>query len=212
MRTSPPSPATVSPVHVQRGAALVVALIFLVSLTLLGLAAMGGNTLQQRMTYSVGETNLAFQSAESGLVAGESWLESQTNQPVPDCTGTCGASTAIWAGRPPAGTPREVSLSNLRSSTWWNNQGRKFGFAYTETASPALVAGQQYALSGEPVDVDSLRYPRYVVEELGKDPTGSLVIGGPRVYTLWYYQISARGTGAQPQPATVVQSVYTKGF
>lgn len=195
----------------QRGAALVVALVFLIALTLLGLAAMGGNTLQQKMTYSVGEYNLAFQSAESGLSAGETWLESRLDKPAGDCAVPCGATTSVWLGATLTPTP-EVTLINLRSTTWWNNQGRKFGFTYEDGAAPALVAGQQYSLGGDVVADTSMRYPRYVIEELGKDPKGSYVTGISTPYTLWYYQISARGTGAQPLPATVVQSVYTKGF
>ena len=39
----------------QSGAALVVSLVFLMALTLLGVAAVSGNTLQQRMAYSVAE-------------------------------------------------------------------------------------------------------------------------------------------------------------
>lgn len=199
----------------QRGAALVIALVFLVALTVLGLAAMGGNTLQQKMAYSVGENNLAFQSAESGLSAGESWLESRMEQPAADCTAPCGTATSIWPGRP-VGTSPEVNLANLRDSAWWNTRGRKFGFTYEDVAGETEVLDQRYSLGGVPLDLtvaaDAKRYPRYVIEELGKDPSGSVVVGGPKLYTLWYYQLSARGTGAQPLPATVVQSVYTKGF
>jgi len=195
----------------QKGAALIIALVFLIALTLLGLAATGGNTLQQRMTYSVGETNLAFQSAESGLSAGEAWLEARIDKPSADCSGNCGGTASIWPGRPTSGTP-QVSLANLRNFTWWTNQGRLFGHTYTEGATASLVPGQQFSVGGEAIPLDSARYPRYVVEEMGKDPTGTLVVGGPQLYTLWFYQISARGTGAQTNPPAIVQSVYSKGF
>ena len=55
----------------QSGAALIVALIFLVALTVLGVAALDGNTLQQRMTFGLTENVKSFQAAESALAVGE---------------------------------------------------------------------------------------------------------------------------------------------
>lgn len=204
----------------QQGAALVVALVFLIALTLLGLAAMGGNTLQQRMAYSAGETNLAFQGSESALVSGETWLEGQGSQPVPDCvmaippalSPVCGNTISIWAAVPPAAALPEVRMANITNSTWWQDQGRPFGWSYVEGTAPAPVLGQEYLVAGQAWAVTNTRYPRYVVEELGEDPEGSVVEGGPKVFTLWYYRVTARGTGAQANPASLVQSVYSKGF
>ncbi len=76
------SPNSVRP---QTGAALIIALVFLVALTLLGIAAMSGNSLQEKMAYSAGETNISFQSAETAVSAGEAWLEARIAQPIPDC-------------------------------------------------------------------------------------------------------------------------------
>jgi len=50
----------------QRGAVLFVALIFLILLTLLGLAASGNSILQERMTGGVRNRQLALMGAESG--------------------------------------------------------------------------------------------------------------------------------------------------
>lgn len=199
----------------QTGAALVVALTFLVALTIMGLASMGNNSLQLKMAYSSGESNLAFQGSESGIANGELWLEGQVFQPVPDCPlsdpDSCGDSTSIWPARPAAGTP-EVNTSNLFSHNWWLVQGRPFGWTYNSLGAPAAISGQEYQIGGSAVAVSSSSYPRYVIEELGKDPTGSLVIGGARQYTLWYYQVSGRGGGYQTNSQAISQSVYTKGF
>ena len=51
------------------GIALPVALILLLIVTLVGLAAMRGTTLQQRMTAHFYDRELAFQAAEAGLRA-----------------------------------------------------------------------------------------------------------------------------------------------
>lgn len=58
----------------QRGAALVVALIFLLVLTLLGTTAMRGTTMQERMAGNTRDWNLAFQAAEAALREAENFL------------------------------------------------------------------------------------------------------------------------------------------
>ena len=51
----------------QRGAALITALVFLTVLTLLAIASMGTNTLEEKMAANAQEVNRAFQTAETGL-------------------------------------------------------------------------------------------------------------------------------------------------
>lgn len=163
-----------------------IALIILVVLTLLGLAAMSGNLLQQKMTYGAAQTNLAFQAAESALAAGEFWLESQVDRPVAaNCDVDCPAGTPVRREADPGNSPL------VREQSWWLEQGI--------APSQALVDVQDQ--------------PRYVIEELGRGPGASIVLGVPRDATLWYYRVTARGTGSKADgtPA-LVQSVYTKGF
>lgn len=56
-----------SPPTAQRGVALVVALILLVVLTLVGLAAVRGTIMQQKMTSNFSDRQIAFQVGEAGL-------------------------------------------------------------------------------------------------------------------------------------------------
>lgn len=51
----------------QRGAALVMALVILLILTLLGITAMGTSSLQEKMAGNIQEATRAFEAAESGL-------------------------------------------------------------------------------------------------------------------------------------------------
>lgn len=163
-----------------------IALVILVVLTLLGMAAMSGNLLQQKMAYGAAQTNLAFQSAESALAAGEFWLESQVDRPVAaSCDVDCPAGTTVRRASEPETSPI------IRDQGWWLQQG--------------IVPVQVKADVGEP--------PRYVIEELGRGSGASIVLGGPKSVTLWYYRVTARGTGSQADgPPALVQSVYTKGF
>lgn len=51
----------------QRGAVLIVALLFLVILTMLGLTAMSGTTMEERMSGNTRDINVALQAAEAAL-------------------------------------------------------------------------------------------------------------------------------------------------
>lgn len=62
----------------QRGAALVTGLIFMVVLTLLVVSAMRGTLLEEKMSGNARDANLAFQSAEAALRAGEQELNGAT--------------------------------------------------------------------------------------------------------------------------------------
>lgn len=62
----------------QRGAALVTGLIFMVVLTLLVVSAMRGTILEEKMSGNARDADLAFQSAEAALRAGEQVLNGAT--------------------------------------------------------------------------------------------------------------------------------------
>jgi len=58
----------------QQGVALAAALILLILVTLIGIAAIRGTTLQQRMTANFYDREVSFQNAEAGLAAGAAAL------------------------------------------------------------------------------------------------------------------------------------------
>ena len=58
----------------QSGAALIIALIFLLLMTLLSTSAMRTSTMQERMAGSMRDWNLGFQGAEASLRAAEKYL------------------------------------------------------------------------------------------------------------------------------------------
>lgn len=59
----------------QRGSALIIALVFLLVMTLLGVTAMQGTTQQETMAGNARQRNLAFQATEAALRSGEQSLE-----------------------------------------------------------------------------------------------------------------------------------------
>lgn len=63
--------------HRQTGTALIIALIFLLLMTLLGTSSMRTSTMQERMAGNMRDWNLGFQSAEAALREAEEWLLDQ---------------------------------------------------------------------------------------------------------------------------------------
>jgi type IV pilus assembly protein PilX len=73
-----------NPAGRERGSALAIALIFLLLMTLLGVSAMRSSNMQERMAGNLRDRNMAFQSAEAALRAGETWLLGIANQQAAD--------------------------------------------------------------------------------------------------------------------------------
>lgn len=96
------------PLGNEHGAVLVVGLMLLVVLTLLGVVAMQGTTLQERMAGNMREQEQAFQSAEAALRAGEVFLRTTEILPAfeganglypqPDPAAPRWAQPATWSG------------------------------------------------------------------------------------------------------------------
>ena len=60
----------------ERGAALVISLIFLLVITIVAIAGTRSTTMQERMAGNTRDRNLAFQAAESGLREAEDFIDS----------------------------------------------------------------------------------------------------------------------------------------
>ena len=76
----------------QRGAVLVVALIFLVVMTMLILASIRGSVMQERMASNLYDRSLAFQAAEAALREGERFVLETAPKPTAagcDSSGNC---------------------------------------------------------------------------------------------------------------------------
>lgn len=172
-----------------RGMALVAALIFLLVLTILGVASMSGAHLQEKMAANLQEQTIAFQAAETGLRAGEDWIFNLISKPdfpnnkiglyLPSTNGTPQWDIVDWNG---GGV---VTYPNVPGKT---------------------VAGTTLAVA---------KQPRYIVEDLGEvpDQNGSLSVAtnykGKGTTVL---RITAHGAGRTPVSVSEVQSTYWKKF
>ena len=133
----------------QRGITLVVVLLLLVIVTLLGLAAMRGTLMQERMSGNVTARGIAFQAAESALRDAEEWLiDADPAIPASGCTS--GACAMPVDGEAPA----------WEATGFWTTTG-----------------GYRTA-SNEGDDEGEVAILRYVVESLGEG-SASGGAGGP---------------------------------
>ncbi|PCH82928.1 MAG: pilus assembly protein PilX [Piscirickettsiaceae bacterium] len=175
----------------QQGAVLAVSLIFLLVLTLLGIAGMQSTIMEEKMSGNMRDKALAFQASESGLINGETHsqtLLSSTSPFLANCTGglclPSTTSTPIWS---------DATKVN------WGTATNTFAYGSTITATNLGLISSQ---------------PQYVVELLPEPPKGvgqSLATGkGNSISTVEIFRVTSRGLGGSANAPVMVQSVYKK--
>jgi len=98
--------------HRQSGVALIVALILLTVIILIGLAAIRGTTVQQKMTANFYDREIAFQNAEAALHAGAAALSSNPASII-----NCSAGGNTCKADPFDGTPTAGSIQTVPTGT-----------------------------------------------------------------------------------------------
>jgi type IV pilus assembly protein PilX len=185
-----------APQRRQKGAILIIALLFLVLLTIIGVSSISGVTLEEKMAGNLREQNVAFQAAESALRDAEIDLEggiggTGNRDPMTiaahfasDCTTAFTNGVCRQPAAPPGGWQTEI----VTVTTWdWTSA--------TKTVAYGTYTGAT-ALGGV------FRQPRYVIEYLAeKDDTSTAP-------TTRYFRISARGWGADQNSTVTLQTVY----
>jgi len=110
----------------QRGAALIVAMVMLLAMTLLGVTAVRNTILQERMAGNLRDSNLAFQAAERALREGERFLRSPT---IPPFTGANGLLAM----------QDEAGQGSFWSAYDWAGNGRPASGALEVASAPLYV-------------------------------------------------------------------------
>ena len=167
----------------QRGAALVVALIMLLVMTVLGITAMQVTRMEERMAGNSRDVNLAFQAAEAGLRDAEGRILAGP-QPMTTCAAV---PCAVWDLDHPL--PADMRDRDL---AWWNDHGAEYG-----------VAGTQEMTDVTRDPVVSIEHMYFERDSYAKDPSG-------RKIGRDFYKITTRATGASGSANVVLESTYTK--
>ena len=162
----------------QRGSALVVSLIMLLLLSIIAVGAMQSSILQERMSSSMHDRELAFQAAETALRDAERVIRTQT---------------ADW-----------LSIQNF---TYQVNGLNPDGDAPPNwLANPADNSGSFGNLEAAFPGVS--RQPNYYIEEIDAPVGGSSTELGVEDPGSALFRITARGFGGTEQTTVVVRSVY----
>ena len=186
----------------ENGAALFVSLVFLLILTVIGLAGMQSTSLQEKMASHMRERNLAFQAAESALRAGEAYLAA--NVPTIVCDS---ATDGIYDNSSPGSTtdcPASKGWpSSAQSTHAYGPDNENFWKNNTDVKTLGLgETSHQYDKLADK--------PKYIIEALAAGAVGagvSLEAGIPIPSGPKYYKITAHGVGTDINAAVVTQSV-----
>lgn len=205
---------TLRPAHAQRGAVLIVALIFLLLLTILALSATGRSLLQERMAGGLRNTQQAQMSAQNALRGAEWKLWMNTTNLVSTPL-LCGSG--VLAGNCYKYNPNDTALygdtgtvTKFRHGQGWITTGT--------TAYKGPSDSMDYTALGGTAQLAN--NPVYMIEDLGVElpagissglhesgatgPSG----GGYTSTTRHVYRITARATGGNPNTVRVLQSTF----
>ncbi|WLD58859.1 PilX N-terminal domain-containing pilus assembly protein [Salinispirillum sp. LH 10-3-1] len=167
--------------HNQRGAALLISLVLLIALSLLGISAMQGTIMQERMSVNQRDVEIAFNNAESALRTGENWVEVPGN-----------AVTALTTAR----------LPNIRT---WQPPRLDAGESWDDIAEVTGAVDHSFPI-GHPYR--AVQEPLYHVSWRGEycKPGASLDEPCEDIYA-----VAAHGSGASQRgqaAVTILQSIY----
>jgi len=168
-------------IKLQSGAALFVCLMLLTVMTLLGLSAISGSTLEEKMAGNVRNKHLSFQAAEAALRAGETAADTVLATAFND------AGTGGFYNRSTPGdtSPKPTFPVWEQSGVNWQN---------ATSANAGLVQS-----------------PQYIVEDFGtayRDADCSLIVPLPAGCELPVYRVTAQGWGLNTNSSTMIQSTY----
>jgi Tfp pilus assembly protein PilX len=175
--------------RVQDGMVLLLCLLFLMSLTLLGLAASSDALLQSKLSANLQDSERARQSALLALSWAEDWLLSLQGPAPGYCVDACdGLRLHAASDLPPHPDFEDIG--------WWMLNGHEAG------VDP--LSGERL----ETITADSFTAPVWIIETLHTivpEESGNLDL------QVWY-RILARGTGRTETVVSVVESVVVRSW
>ncbi len=204
----------------QRGATLLVGIIFLIVLMLLGISAATISSLDERMARNDRDRNIAFQAAEAALADAREDIakgrQLRGYHGFPSEPGTCGTESNRGLCRPAAATqsePQEGAEQPEPSDGFvvplWESVLRNNKNLSVEYGSMTGLANElKFHTDGKPGSVKE--QPRYIIEilpDLGSDDGmgTSGEYGEVKVKVL--YRISALGFGSNEGTNVLLQEV-----
>lgn len=198
------------PMRAQRGAVMVVALIFLLLLTMLAISASGRSILQERMAGGLRNAQQAEMSAQTALRGAEWKLWTSTSAVGNHLNCGSGIFTDCYIFDPLSPV---TDVVNFRTKQGWITAGSTEYKGADDSTNYADFVG-----TGESGNLAA--NPRYVIEDMGVElppgvsgnlhesgATGSSG-GGSSSVSRHIYRITARGAGASENTVRVMESTF----
>jgi len=181
----------------QQGVVLLVGLIMLLLMTVVGLAAIRGSNLQETMAGNMRERQVAFQVAEAGLRAGETFIQQQNLEAM-----AFNGTVVSW------------QLPDMNQPANQNNLG-------LPRISDWVDANWVARANDAPIDLGDMNTggpPQYLVEKLdipaqaqaGAEGSGIGVGSLEQMQAPEVYRLTSRGLSASTNSDSVVQIAYRK--
>jgi len=169
----------------ERGFVLVTGMLFLVIMTLLGLALFRSSGLMERIAANTRDKQRAFETAQAALQYGEWWLGQSTTTTKSACNATTGKTTGTIHV---CSETLSASRDTLAALAWAPN-----AFTYQQ---PNLTAQAGGGLAGTDINYQAL--PGVYIEDLGLMTDGKSEL----------YQLTAYGYGGNADTSSVVRSTF----
>jgi type IV pilus assembly protein PilX len=172
----------------QSGAVLVIGLFIVLILSVIGVSATQSSEVQEKMAGNIRNRNLAFQAAESALVAGETYL-SKTSTPTFNCT------NGLYKPRDVNCDGTLESVEVWDNSSVWSTDGKSVKYDTDGVSTTIDLAGLAAS-------------PRYIIEEVDTVCATS-VTPCPVADQKKTYRVTARAIGNSTDAVVMLQSVFS---
>lgn len=186
----------------QKGAALIVGLVMLLLLTIIGLSAMQGTTMQEKMSGNMRDANMALQAGEAALrYVEEGYLKSlddlEVGKPYGSCTGSCQIINSS-----------NVTTLPASDVAGWDTQAINFGSLNTpsgNTISPPtgseLTTSHYHAVPSLVIEYVSYKTDSYDIGGGVVEDTGSAL-----------YRNTIKARGGSENSEAVLETIFARRF
>jgi type IV pilus assembly protein PilX len=201
---------TLSSMKEQRGVALLVALMFLIVLTLLGLAAIRGTTLEERMAGGSRDYNIALQAAEATLRDAENDLKGTGINPlvVRSLAVSSFPITFIGSANPSGCAAGGLCIIANETIQLYKNTSIVAAQRVDWTSAVTTARSNYYGqFTGAAALPGVAQQPRYILE-LMQFADGKNKGGNNGANDFYYVRITALAWGASTQTQVYLQEVF----
>ncbi|MGH8543455.1 MAG: pilus assembly PilX family protein [Gammaproteobacteria bacterium] len=172
----------------QKGAAIFIALIMLLVMTIIGITASQTTTLEEKMAGNLRDQTLALQAGEAVLRWTETWVGQQVSEPTPVAACGSGCDDTVWV--------LNKITPDLTSAALWSTASVRSNYTGLPITGPGKVAAQPKSVVEEHSFIkDSLNQGKQ------NDISGQM-----------FYRLTANGTGGTTSAQALLQSTYSRRY